>query len=492
MKMIIYQVLPRLFGNRNPHPIPNGDIEENGCGKLSAFTLPVLKKIRKMGFTHIWYTGLIDHATQTDYSADGLPKNLPEIVKGKAGSPYAIRDYYAIAPDLADNGVPDRMTALETLVRRTHAAGLKMIIDFVPNHVSPANRNFEAQNYYYDARHRRISDYDWTDTVKLNYENHDTWQKMRDILLYWAAQNIDGFRCDMVEMTPVAFWEWVIPQIKARHPEAIFIAEVYNPQQYRDYIYRGGFDYLYDKVGLYETLRNIVTGCESAKAITGRWQAVNDIQPRMLNFLENHDEQRIASDFFAGNPVAARPALVVSAMMNTNPFLVYSGQELGERGMDEEGFSGRDGRTTIFDYWSLPVFRTAPSAEQRALRQYYATLLRLCNESPALREGLFYDLMYVNLQNEHFNASRQYAFLRYWEDELLLIVANFDAQPADVRVWIPVHAFEYFGIVDAAIASAENLLNRRKCSMDMKGNTLYPLSIPAYDAAIVRFNIRGY
>jgi glycosidase len=411
------------------------------------------------------------------------------MVKGKAGSPYAIRDYYAIAPDLADDGALNRTAALEALVCRTHAAGLKVIMDFVPNHVSPANCNFEAQNYYYDSCHRRISDYDWTDTVKLNYDNRDTWQKMRDILLFWATRNIDGFRCDMAEMVPVAFWEWVIPQIKAHRPEVIFIAEVYRPDLYRDYLHRGGFDYLYDKVGLYETLRKVVTGHESAQAITGCWQSVNDIQPQMLNFLENHDEQRIASDFFAGNPIAARPALVVSAMMNINPFLVYSGQEWGERGMDEEGFSGRDGRTTIFDYWSMPVFRTTPSAEQRALQQYYTQILRCCNASPALREGSFYDLMYVNLQNDRFNASRQYAFLRYGEDELLLIVANFDAQPVDVQVWIPSHAFDCFGIAGASVAQAENLLSRRPCSTDLKGEERYPVSIPAYDAAIIRFKM---
>ncbi|MDR1526951.1 MAG: alpha-amylase [Dysgonamonadaceae bacterium] len=485
MKMMLYQVLPRLFGNRNPHPVPNGTIEENGCGKLSAFTLPVLKGIREMGFTHIWYTGLIEHATQTGYSVYGLPENSPDTVKGKAGSPYAIRDYYSIDPDLADS-VPDRMAELETLVGRTHDAGLKVVMDFVPNHVSPTNCNFEAQNYYYyPGSDRRVSDYDWTDTVKLNYDHRDTWQKMRDILLFWGSKNIDGFRCDMAEMVPVAFWEWVIPQIKAQHPGVIFIAEVYNPQLYREYIYRGKFDYLYDKVGLYEVLRNVVTGHISAEAITGCWQAVNDIQPQMLNFLENHDEQRIASDFFIGNPVAARPALVVAATMHVNPFMVYFGQELGERGMDEEGFSGRDGRTTIFDYWSLPVFRTEPSDEQKALRQYYTKILRLCNERKAIREGLFYDLMYVNRQQEHFDPSKQYAFLRYKEGELLLIVANFDNKPVDIRVWIPAHAFEYFGITDGQITGAKNLLSGRKCSGVLQGNSSYPLSIPAFDAVVI-------
>jgi glycosidase len=489
--MIIYQVLPRLFGNRNLHPVPNGALEENGCGKLSAFTALVLKEIRKMGFTHIWYTGLLEHATQTDYSAYGISGDDPSLVKGKAGSPYAIKDYYAIDPDLTDD-VTHRSAEFESLTHRTHQAGLGMIMDFIPNHVAPSNHNFEPQNFcYYPDSDRRVYDYEWTDTVKLNYTNHDTWLKMRDILLFWASKKVDGFRCDMAEMVPVEFWEWVIPQIKNRYPDVIFIAEVYNPLQYRDFIYRGKFDYLYDKAGLYEALRNVVTGSLPAEAITGCWQAVNDIQPNLLNFLENHDEQRIASDFFAGNPVLARPALAVAAMMNINPFMVYFGQESGERGMDEEGFSGRDGRTTIFDYWSLPAFRNEPSDEQKALRKYYTKILRLCNESKAVREGLFYDLMYVNLQKEYFNSSKQYAFMRYAEDELVLAVANFDDKPVDVRVWIPAHAFDCFGIQDKQIESVKNLLTHRKCSADLKCNSLYPLSIPANDAAIIRFGLQN-
>jgi glycosidase len=492
MKMIIYQVLPRLFGNRNPHPVPNGTLRDNGCGKLSDFTLPVLIDIRKMGFTHLWYTGLPEHATQTDYSAYGLPANPPEIVKGIAGSPYAIRDYYNIDPDVADDDVPHRLSAFEALVDRTHAAGLKVIVDFVPNHVSPANTHFGPQNFhYYPDSDRRVSDYDWTDTVKLNYDCLDTWHKMRDILLFWAGLHVDGFRCDMAEMVAVAFWEWAIPTVKAQYPDVIFIAEVYNPQQYREYLYRGRFDYLYDKVGLYDTLRNVITGHAPAEAITHCWQSVDDIQPQMLHFLENHDEQRMASDFLAGDPLRARPALVVSALMNVNPFLVYFGQELGECGMDREGFSGCDGRTTLFDYWSLPVFRTEPDAGRQALRKYYAILLRFCNELPAIRSGLFYDLMYVNPTSANFDSAHQYAFLRYADGEWLLMVANFDDRTVDVRVWIPAHAFECFGIKgDFSVSSAKNLLTQRDCSPDLHPDAHYPLTIPAHDATILRFEIR--
>lgn len=514
-KLVIYQVLTRLFGNNNPTKKWNGSIEENGCGKMSAFTAKALKEIKNMGFTHIWYTGLLEHATQTNYRQYGIHKDHPAVVKGKAGSPYAIKDYYDIDPDLAENP-ENRMQEFEDLVARTRKAGMKIIIDFVPNHVAREYRSdakpkrivdlgakdnthtsFDPNNNFYympgqvfapqfplleggmtyheypakvtgnDCFSPHPSVNDWYETIKLNYGVDylsggrtyfnpipDTWHKMLDILLFWAEKGIDGFRCDMAEMVPVEFWNWAISQVKEQHPGIVFTAEVYNPDQYRDYIYQGKFDYLYDKVCLYDILRAVVAGNMSARAITSCWQSVDDIQGHMLNFLENHDEQRIASDFFAGNGQKAIPALYVSLLMNKNPFLLYFGQELGERGMDEEGFSGLDGRTTIFDYWSIDSIRNwydggtfsgkGLTDEQKQLRKQYVDLLKFANKSKTISEGGFYDVMYVNFNNPQFNPDKQFAFLRYHKGEMLLIVANFSPNEEDLNVFIPPHAFQYF------------------------------------------------
>ena len=372
-KMIIYQVFTRLFGNNNNHCIYNGDISQNGCGKMADFTAKALGEIKKLGATHIWYTGIIEHASQTDYRRYNIRPDHPAIVKGKAGSPYAIKDYYDVDPDLATD-VPGRMKEFENLVSRTHRAGLKVIIDFVPNHVArqyhsdaqpdgttqlgandDPNYSFSPYNNFYyipqselhgqfDMTGNALEPYhefpakatgnnrfdaypninDWYETVKLNYgvdyqnggtchfsPTPDTWTKMLDILLFWSSKNIDGFRCDMAEMVPVEFWEWAIPQVKQEYPNIIFIAEVYNPHEYKNYLFRGKFDFLYDKVGLYDTLRNVACGYDSATAITRSWQSLGGIEKRMLNFLENHDEQRIASDFFAGDPRKGVPALIV-------------------------------------------------------------------------------------------------------------------------------------------------------------------------------------
>ena len=556
-KIIIYQVLPRLFGNNKRDPKSNGSKQENGCGKFSSFSDKALKEIKKMGFNHIWYTGIIEHATQTDYSSFNIKKDHPTIVKGKAGSPYAIKDYYDIDPDLADN-VNERMNEFESLVERSHKAGLKVIIDFIPNHVAreyysdakPSGVvclgeqdniqiSFDPRNNFYylpeqeftpsfslEANGNRYKEFpakvtgndcfspnpsinDWYETIKLNYgidylNNHQkcfspipaTWKKMLDILLFWAGKNIDGFRCDMAEMVPVEFWHWAIEQVKTRHPNILFIAEVYNPNLYRDYLHIGNFDYLYDKIGLYDTLKEVVIHNRSAHNITHCWQAVDDIQSCMLNFLENHDEQRIASDFFAKDPIKYLPALVVSATMNTNPFMLYFGQELGEPGMDAEGFSGRDGRTTIFDYWSIPSIQDwinnqnfneeLLSKEQKILRKYYIKILTLCNKNRAISEGLFYDLMYVNTQNEKFNDQKQYAYLRYLNKELLLVVANFDNKEVDIEVFIPNHALTHFKIKKGI--PTKDLLSGTKFAEELNGDSNYRIKIKSHDAVIIRFD----
>ena len=529
-KIIIYQVLARLFGNNKSHCIPNGNIKENQCGKMADFTNKALGEIRRLGATHIWYTGLLEHATQTDYRRYNIRPDHPAIVKGKAGSPYAIKDYYDIDPDLAKD-IPGRMKEFENLVQRTHRNGLGVIIDFVPNHVArqycsdslpqghkqlgenddttqaflpqnnfyyipntPLQGHFDMQSSApepykeYPAKatgNDRFDPYpeinDWYETIKLNYgidyQNNkatsfspipDTWYKMLDILLFWGAKNIDGFRCDMAEMVPVDFWQWAIPLVKEQYPHLLFIAEVYNPTLYRDYLYRGHFDYLYDKVGLYDTLRAIICCQESATAITRKWQELDGISHHMLNFLENHDEQRIASDFFASDPWKAIPALIVSACQNTSPFMLYFGQELGERGMDAEGYSGCDGRTTIFDYWSIDSIRRWRNNDsfdgrmltepEKALQNTYRRILTLCNTEASICRGEFFDLTYVNMGGWRFNEHRQYAFLRKWGKEVLLCVVNFDPQVVNVSVNIPYHAFEYLQMPELEQCRATDLL----------------------------------
>ena len=555
-KIILYQIFTRLFGNDNTQCIPNGSIEQNGCGKLANFTPEALAAIKKLGTTHVWYTGIIEHATQTDYSQQGIRPDHKATVKGKAGSPYAIKDYYDIDPDLATN-VPNRMKEFTQLVKRTHDAGLKMIIDFVPNHVARCYHSdakpknvvdlgekddtslfFSPKNNFYylpgttlggevdwqdytesPARatgNNRFDAYpsrnDWYETVKLNYgvnylegERTDfypfpsTWLKMRDILLFWAKKGVDGFRCDMAEMVPFQFWGWVIPIIKEKYPHIIFIAEVYNTWEYYNYVKHGKFDYLYDKVGLYDTLIGVIRHQQSATDITRTWQNLGELREHMLHFMENHDEQRLASDFIVGHGRPALPAMLVSATIDTCPTMVYFGQELGERGMDEEGFSGRDGRTTIFDYWSVNTLRrwhdggTFSGKElnegERDLQNYYSRLLHIARDEKAISEGNFFDLMYVNPHTADFNPHRQYAFLRKYENELLLIVANFDEWDAQVAVNIPNDAFNYYKMEAIDNIEATELLSGEALELSLSPDAPVRLTLPGYSGVIVKFTL---
>src|SRR5258706_7188835 len=406
-KVVIYQMMTRLFGNQKTINNTFGTLEENGVGKFIDINESALKGIKALGITHVWYTGVMEHALLTDYTKFGIPLDDADVVQGRAGSPYAIKDYYDIDPDLSVE-VPHRMKEFEELVERTHQQGMNVIIDFVANHVARAYKSdgkpagtmdlgeeddrslsfVPKNNFYYlpGQSYQPPRDYiplgtfpfptkdgkfdetpakvtgngqlssspgigDWFDTIKLNYGVdilHDqkinfepvpnTWEKMRDILLFWAGKKVDGFRCDMAEMVPVEFWHWVIPQVKAVRPDLIFVAEIYNPSQYRNYLDNGRFDFLYDKVQLYDTLRLLINQKASVTDIPKIQQSLAGINQNMVHFLENHDEQRIASPFFAGDAWKAVPAMVISATIDQGPVMIYFGQEVGQPARGVKGY----------------------------------------------------------------------------------------------------------------------------------------------------------
>ena len=525
-KTIIYQMIPRLWGNDTAEPVSNGTLSENGTGKFSDIDSGTLDYIKWLGCSHVWYTGVLRHSTQS--SEGGCIPSHPQFVKGKAGSPYAICDYYDVNPYLADNP-KDRMAEFEQLIKRTHNAGLKLIIDFVPNHVSrdygkvtvsdghpvlgaddDKSLHWKAENdfFYYVGESLTLptpvpegmepyQEYpamatgnncysptpginDWYETVKINYgdDHTGTWDKMYDIIDFWASKGVDGFRCDMVELVPPQFFKWLISKIKSNYPEVIFVAEVYKKDLYWEYIRSVGFDILYDKSGLYDTLRTVVEKnvndngmpvelWQSATGITRNWQFLGDLQPYMLNFLENHDEQRFASEFFGKSAMNTLAPLYVSLYLNTAPFMIYFGEEVGEKGMDKEGFSGRDGRTTIFDWWSVASVRRlrkmigsgsyrsldAVKIEKSGLERGEAELFcrfaeatRFAASDSAIQKGTTYDLCYCNYASEGFDKNRHFIFLRDHADHTVLVAANFSSQKAHMKITIPDHAFEWMGI----------------------------------------------
>ena len=502
-KLVIYQLLPRYFGNTNATNKLYGSKEENGVGKFNDITPKALQELKKLGINYVWYTGVVEHATMTDYSAYGIKQDDPDIVKGKAGSPYAIKDYYDVDPDLAVD-VKNRMEEYENLINRTHSEGLKMIMDFIPNHVARTYQSdakpdgvidFGAQDdktkaysqqndYYYipgktfvvpasteaggalfshplkdgkfDENPAKVTGNnvfsekpsidDWYETMKLNYgydlqngKNYldpmpPVWTKMRDILVFWANKGVDGFRCDVAEFVPVEFWHWVIPEVRKINPNMVFIAEAYDPSKYANYVSYGGFNYMYDKVGLYDALKPLIKNEPNATVADIRkvvQSQEGDLSNHMLRFLENHDEERIASKGFAQQPEFAKAAMVVSATLGSGPVMIYSGQEVGEQGAGIEGFGGNDNRSTIFDYWGQPQHQQwlnggkfdggGLTLAQKNLRTFYQQLLTLVQSKKAIQSGKLTDV-----SAELGLGNTAMAYIRSTDTERVLVLANFN------------------------------------------------------------------
>ncbi len=584
-KPVVYQVFTRLFGNTNTTNKPWGTIEENGVGKFADFTDEALASIRDLGTTHIWYTGVPHHGVIRDYTDYGISDDDPDVIKGRAGSPYAVKDYYTVNPDLATDPAK-RLEEFEALIERTHRHGMRVMIDIVPNHVA---RNYESlakpdgvedfgasddtsveyardNNFYYvpgsdfevpdsppgyaplggdphpladgkfeespakwtgnGARAPKPDFNDWFETVKVNYgvrpdgsydfptlpaeardwtnaehvafwadkDVPDSWDKFLDITLYWIDKGVDGFRYDMAEMVPIEFWSYLNTAIKARNPDAFLLAEVYNPDLYRDYLQLGRMDYLYDKVGFYDTLKPIMQGAGSTDALVAIHAEIADVAEHMLHFLENHDEQRIASEPFAGDAERGRPAMVVSALISRSPTMLYFGQDVGEPGDDDAGF-GDPTRTTIFDYWGVPAHQRymndgafdggRSTVEELALRDFYERLLSFSATNPAM-QGAYRDLHLYNRESNDAYNERLFSFVRWQDDERLIVVSNF-GDAADFTLKLPAEIVGEWSLSDGRYRLSHQLRDADEAELIVDGGEgRVHLRLEALQSAVLR------
>ena len=419
-KKIFYQVLPRLWGD----------------GTFASWDASAFAYVKSFGVDYIWYTGIPRHASRKPF------------VKGDPGSPYAISDWYDVNPYLASKP-SRRMKEFEALVKRTHDAGLKCIMDFIPNHVACDYQGPLALYGWHDG--------DWTDTIKVDWTNPATPLEMAEILRFWASKGVDGFRCDMVELVPAEGLGSVIAAVRREFPGLIFVAEVYKHENYGLYLDTAGFDLLYDKSGSYDILRGILAGNRSARELTWNWQWLGSGQPRMLNFLENHDEQRIASPWFADSHDRAWAAVAHSILFNTASFMLYAGQEVGE-----DAAEGHEGRTSIFEWChpaGLDALRsyigsgTGLSRERRHVLARYRELLALAGR-PAFASGGVWDLCYC--QDAPFDPDRHFAFVRYGGGQAYAVFCNFSSSEVSLTLRIPEELRAAAGIKtnEAAIAAA--------------------------------------
>ncbi|MEY4526138.1 MAG: Neopullulanase [Bacteroidota bacterium] len=557
-KHVVYQMMFHLWGNQQTQVKRNGSASENGVTKFKDISEKGLKALKKKGYSHLYTTGILEHATMEDMTAYGSPLDHPQVVKGRAGSPFAIKDYYDVNPFLADKPA-ERMQEFAAMLDRVHKADLKLVLDFVPNHLArvyhsdmkPAgvvdfgqNDNKDLSfspnnNFYYlpgtqftvpagvnppvpvtvpyieipakvsgnNVFSAQPSIHDWFETVKLNYgvdlqhgnQTHfdpipDTWLKMTDVLLYWTKKGVDGFRCDMAEMVPVEFWAYAIPKVKAINPEAVFIAEIYNPAEYRNYIFKGGFDYLYDKVGLYDGIRHIMEKKPGATTadITRVWQQESgDFANHMLRFLENHDETRLNTPAFAANNFwSTIPGMVLTASMHDGPLMIYFGQEFGEKAQEIEGFNEADDRTTMFDFYRVDTHQRwvnggkfdggKLTADEKVIDSFYTDLLAWVNSSCVIQLGKFFDLQYA--QNAGYPKDKVYSYLRYTEKDRNLIICNFDSVDHSFAVEIPTLALDMMGVKSVQWKEEKAFLPPASSAVKVEGNHI---QIPANSALII-------
>ncbi|MHA8089327.1 alpha-amylase family glycosyl hydrolase [Aquirufa antheringensis] len=557
-KHVVYQMMFHLWGNQNTNVKRNGSAAENGVTKFKDISTKGLQALKKKGYSHLYTTGILEHATMEDFSAFGSPLDHPQVVKGRAGSPFAIKDYYDVNPFLADKPA-ERMQEFSAMLDRVHQADLKLVLDFVPNHLArvyhsdqkPAgvvdfgqndNKDLSfspSNNFYYlpgtqftiptgvnppvpvtvpyieipakvsgnNVFSAQPSIHDWFETVKLNYgvdlqhgnQTHfdpipDTWLKMTDVLVYWTKKGVDGFRCDMAEMVPVEFWAYAIPKVKALNPDAVFIAEIYNPQEYRNYIFKGGFDYLYDKVGLYDGIRHIMENKPGATTadITRVWQQESgDFANHMLRFLENHDETRLNSPGFAAtNFWSTIPGMVLTASMHDGPLMIYFGQEFGEKAQEIEGFNEADDRTTMFDFYRVDTHQRwlnggkfdggKLTAAEKEIDSFYNELLAWINSSEVIQKGKFFDLQYA--QNTAYPKDKVYAYLRYTDKGRNLIICNFDSVNHDFNIEIPTLAMDMMGIKSFTLKTIKSFVPPTAAAGKVEGTRI---QIPSNSAIVI-------
>lgn len=584
-KPVIYQVFTRLFGNTNSTNKTWGTIKENGVGKFSDFNDKALEGIKELGSSYIWYTGVMHHAVINDYSKYGISLDDPDVVKGRAGSPYAVKDYYDVNPDLAIEP-QNRLAEFEALIKRTHLHDMKVIIDIVPNHVArkyesknlpEGQSNFGANddtgqeyakhnNFYYiqgqsfevpdgengyhplggenhpladgkfaenpakwtgnGSRAAKPNANDWYETVKVNYgvkpdgsydfprlpqhyndlghkehyhfwQQHtdlpDSWYKFEAIAHYWLDKGVDGFRYDMAEMVPVEFWSFLNSSIKNKYPEALLLAEVYQPHLYRDYIYLGKMDYLYDKVEFYDTLKLVMQNKGPASPLADIQTNLADIEEHMLHFLENHDEQRIASPDFAGDAEKGKPALVVSALISRSPTMLYFGQDVGEDGSEETGF-GDPSRTTIFDYAGVPAHQRwmnnkafdggKLSKTEQNLRQYYIDVMNISAHRPEML-GAYQSIHANNLGQQGVYSEQQFSFVRYTNKSALLVASNFSDKRVELDLKIPQKLAQQWELKDGNYVLTDLLTKAEISLILVQGEGNYSISLAPNESSIL-------
>ncbi|MEG0427423.1 MAG: alpha-amylase family glycosyl hydrolase [Akkermansia sp.] len=583
MKPVIYQLFVRHFSNMMRGGVPWGSLQKNGCGRFNDITSDALNQLVKMGITHVWLTGVLRHATQTPH--DGLNEQPSSIVKGIEGSPYAIIDYYDVDPDLAY--IPNfRMDEFRDLIERCRQVGLVPMIDFVPNHVSRAyhstthlENNFGDHDdisqfftwdnsFFYiqygmgegtppfrlphgiwkkeqfcakvtgnNAVSWQPGEFDWYETVKLNYGYNflsspdtcnqlpgflspldsvpKTWRIMDDIIHFWQNYGVGGFRCDMAHMVPMPFWKWLNARARVRDPHLFMIAEAYDDSMKTTVgdpsvaLLDSGFNGVYDSQ-TYHLAHHLYEEDDWANDFDSLNTPTSPFFHHGVRFIENHDEPRIcAPQYWGGVGRIIMPAIMTLLYTSSKgPILVYNGQEVGEEAKGPGGFGGDNGRTSIFDYTCLPRLQQWVDhghfsddklpIEDKKLRTFHANLLCLMRH-PSIDHGEFYGLNWSNMDTPNYGREPKetksghwvYSFLRhdYASQRTLLIVCNLSSTNSldNLHISIPTNAWDWCQRHEDSYQLVPILGNHTKpllCSLKTASTTGIPIPLLPGEAMI--------
>jgi alpha-amylase len=356
-------------------------------GTFNAFAAH-LQRLKDMGVQTLWFMPI------QPIGVEGR--------KGALGSYYAVSDYRAVNPEFGT------MQDWQSLVSKIHDMGMKVIIDWVPNHTAPDHLWVKQHPDFYIRNAQGVPIHqpgtDWTDTRKLDFKNHELWDSTITTMKYWiTATGIDGFRCDHAQGQGKDFWLQANKELKGLKPGLLMLAEAED-----SWVYNSGFDMSYAWKFFHKTV-DVAAGrrpANSLDSILHEFDTTFGSKALFLYFTSNHDENSWNKADYGTMPGASHaPFAVLTQTIKQSIPLVYSGQE--EPVLDSISFFYKD----PIRFGKL----------QRA--PFYQTLLNLRKANPALAANASFKKLHTS------NDAAMYAFEREKEGSKVLVVLNLSGTP---------------------------------------------------------------
>jgi len=324
--------------------------------------------------------------------------------KGVLGSYYSVKDYMSINPEFGT------MDDFKHLVDQVHQQGMKIIIDWVPNHSSWDNplTVSHPEFYLHDSLGGFVSPFDWTDVIRFDYSNPGLRKYMTDAMKWWYTQTgIDGFRCDVAHMVPVDFWNDLRASLDSIRP-VFLVAEADQP-----FLHEKAFDVTYDWK-FHHIMNSIASGKMDATMVKKHFAWVDSVYPGdsyLMQFTSNHDENSWNGTEYERMGDGALCFAVLAATIPDIP-LVYTGQE-----------AGLNKRLKFFEKDTI-------NWGNYSLTSFYQKLIGLKKRNNALRNGDGGRPVFLSTGRD----SAVVAFVRKGDDDKILVLCNLSPLPQAIVI----------------------------------------------------------